>query len=162
MAFAIPAILAILTFLAVFLFSLRPAFVVYTYWFPSAFAPALRRRPRNPGSQENHTYENSGLHEAGPAKGRPAETERKRHVDSRRRLLRSQRARRLCARRSAAAEGKARRRSRGDYRRAGALAAGFARRPGQGRRSRDSSRRRRFCRARRSEYLKGLCGRDQR
>jgi len=45
MAFAIPAILAILTFLAIFLLSLRPAFVVYTYWFPSAFSPALRRRP---------------------------------------------------------------------------------------------------------------------
>src|SRR5215510_10269623 len=46
--------------------------------------------------KEHSEYEDSGLHEAGPAEGRSAQTQRERYVDPRRRLLRSQRAGRLC------------------------------------------------------------------
>src|SRR5215472_3262178 len=52
--------------------------------------------------KEHSEYEDSGLHKAGPAEGCPAQTQRERYVDPRRRLLRSQRAGRLCSGRSTA------------------------------------------------------------
>ena len=64
-------------------------------------------------------FEDSCLHEAGPAEGRPVEAQREWPLDPRRHQLRSKRARRLRAGRGASPKGKAWRRGSGRHRRPG-------------------------------------------
>src|ERR1019366_9557157 len=94
--------------------------------------------------------ENPGLHEAGAAERCAPEAQRNRYMDSRGCLVRSQRARRLRARRSPAPEGKERwRRGRRHHLRPRSRPAGPARSPRQGCRPCHSPRRSRLRRPRR-------------
>ena len=89
-------------------------------------------------------HENCRLHQAGRHPRVAAAGQRPEDLDPRlRRQLRAERARCLCARGSAAAQGEARRRSRGLLRRAGARHAGDPRGAGARRGSRDPCRERR-------------------
>src|SRR5579864_9607355 len=87
-----------------------------------SFSAAVATITRTPPDEV--LVENSGLHEAGPAERRAAQAERVGYVDSRGRVLRSERARRLRARRGASPERKASRRGRGHHGWPGASPAG--------------------------------------